>query len=630
MATLIPDSLPVRSTKGEHDMAKRLRRLPDDWIVYHEPNLKGLQPDFVILAPELGVIVMEIKDWKIGTVEAIDPQGVDLRASRCPEGVRVKNPLSQLRQYWQAVVKKCESNRFGKELVASGGPWRGHLCFPVGTVVVFTGITTAQMEKSAHKAAWSALFTEENSVLADGLATWEPLEGEALAAVLKPYFRPFDMKERFTAHQIDVLRWVLFPESRMDVILRRERADHELVIEVLDARQEQHAKSLGSGHRLLSGVAGSGKTVLLLARARHLALANPDARTLLLCYNKVLAEWLRARIADCPAVTVRHFDGWAKEMKLSRRPGDRDDAAFGARVFAALHTRGDSARIWDTVLIDEAQDFEPTWFQCALAAMKDPADGDLVIVADGSQRLYKRNGPSWKALGIKAAGRTISARYDLDKNYRNTPVIAALAHGFSEEELNDDGINARRVGPNTCRRSNYSKPVLVEAGDHGRQVDAALEIVSRWIRGERSGHASTPIKPEDIGIFYPKLGSNSGHLSRLILGLTKLAPTRWLSDKQDPLCHEGVNEKAIKVQTVHSAKGLQYKAVLVLWTDMLPTGMDATDEERRLLYVAITRAENDLVLLGSGRGSFDVKFKETCAVRRFPFEVSAVRLDAVA
>jgi len=619
MATLIPDPLPTGSATGELEMAKLLRRLPEDWIVYHEANVGGLYPDFVILAPDLGVMVMEIKDWRMTTIQSVDSQRMELRTTKCPEGTRVKNPLRQVRQYWQAVVNQCRSNRFGKDLIATKGEWRGNLCFPVGSIVVFTRITAAQVETSPHGEAWKSLFTRENSVLANELAIWETLEGEDLAAVLKPFFQPFEMRERFTAHQIDVLRWVLFPESRMDVILRRERADHEQVIQLLDARQECHARSLGSGHRILSGVAGSGKTVLLLARARHLALTRPGQATLLLCYNKVLAEWLRARIADCPDVTVLHFDGWAKSMKLSRSRTDDSDAAFGTRVLTQLQSRGDSVRVWDTVLIDEAQDFEPSWFQCALASMRDPEDGDLVIVADGSQRLYKRNGPSWKALGIKAAGRTISARYDLDKNYRNTPVIAALAHGFSDEEVNDDGIGARRVGPNTCRRSNHSRPVLVEAGDHARQVEAAVEIVSRWLRGERAGHSSTPIKPEDIGIFYPKLGGNSRLLEQLIVSLARLAPTRWLSDKNDPLCHRQVNEKAIKVQTVHSAKGLQYKAVIILWTDMLPKAHEATDEERRLLYVAITRAENDLVLLGSGGGLFNPKFKETCAVRRFPF-----------
>ena len=274
------------------------------------------------------------------------------------------------------------------------------------------------------------------------------------------------------------------------------------------------------------------------------------------------------------------------------------------------------------------QDFEPTWFQCALAGMKDPVDGDLVIVADGSQRLYKRNGLSWKALGIKAAGRrSISARYDLDKNYRNTPRIAALAAGYSDEEQHEDGIHALRVSPGSCRRLNHSLPVLVEAADHTAQVAAAQEIVGRWLRGERGGRGTMPLKPEEIGIFYPKL-INRPLLESLIAGLSELAPTRWLSKPQDTTAHLAVNEAAIKVQTIHSAKGLQYKAVLVLWTDLLPAGNTAEAEERRLLYVAITRAENDLVLLGSGSRGFAGELHHACAVRPYPFAIP--RQSAVA
>lgn len=619
MATLIPEVLPPSAPSGEKAIAKLLQRLPDDWIVYHEPAVGGLLPDFVIFAPAHGVIVMEVKDWKLSSVESFDPEGVVLCPRGEPGSVRVKHPLRQAQRYVCALMDACRGDRFGRELILPSGPMLGHLRFPVGKLLVFTGIASPQVKGSPHAAAWEAVFPDKRTVLSDHLARWKMLEGEELAAKFRPYFQPFSMSVPFTAHEIDVLRWVLFPESRLEVILRGARADHGAVIAVLDARQEQHARSLGSGHRLLSGVAGSGKTVLLMARARRLARIRPEQRTLLLCYNKLLAEWLRARLEDCPAVTVRHFDGFAKDLKLSRQKTDADDAAFGERVLVALRGQGEKARLWDAVLIDEAQDFEPSWFQCALASMRDPEEGDLVIVGDGSQRLYKRRRVSWKALGIRASGRTISARYDLDKNYRNTPVIAALAQGFSDEETDEDGIASRRVGPNTCRRTNHSRPVLVEAGNHARQVEAAVEIVRRWIQGERGGHRARPIAPEDIAIFYPRLERGGRLLDDLLERLEAVAPTRWLSDRKNPQSHLGIHEKAIKVQTVHSAKGLQYKSVVILWTDQLPTKDEAMDEERRLLYVAITRAENDLVLIGNGDGGFDSKFKETCAVRQFPF-----------
>jgi hypothetical protein len=600
-------------------MAKLLQRLPEDWIVYHEPGVGGLQPDFVIFAPAHGVIVMEVKDWKFSSVESLDPEFVELRPGRGLERVRVKHPLRQARGYVFALINACLTDRFGRELIQASGPYEGHLRFPVGKVLVFTGIASAQVEGSRHEAAWSTVFPREHTLLSDDLAGWTTLEGGALAEKFRPFFRPFSLSVPFSAHEIDVLRWVLFPESRLEVILRGARSDHDEAVAVLDARQERHARSLGGGHRLLSGVAGSGKTVLLMARARHLANRRPGQRTLLLCYNKLLAEWLRARMEDCPSVTVRHFDGWTRDLRLTRRDTDTDDAAFGERVLAGLRKLGDRARVWDAVLIDEAQDFEPSWFQCVLAVMRDPVDGDLVIVGDGSQRLYKRRRVSWKALGIRASGRTISARYDLDKNYRNTPGIAALAQGFSDDEADEDGIASRRVGPNTCRRTNHSRPVLVEAGNHSRQVDAAVEIVRRWIHGERGGGAVKPIAPEDIAIFYPRLGRGGRLLDELVARLDALAPTRWLSDRGNAKSHLGIHEKAIKVQTVHSAKGLQYKSVVILWTDQLPTTEDAMEEERRLLYVAITRAENDLVLIGNGAGGFDPKFRETCAVRRYPF-----------
>ena len=505
-------------------------------------------------------------------------------------------------------------------LIEHEGRWRGHLCFPVGSVVVFTGIRRAEVEASAHRTSWEAVFSPTNTVLADSLRAWAALDDAALAEAFRPFFRrPFEMRQPFTARQIDYLRWVLFPESRLDAILGQTSTTAEKVMAVLDARQEQHAQALGSGHRILFGVAGSGKTILLLARARLLARLHPERRTLLVCYNKVLAAWLGKRLADCPQVTVRHFDALAKDLGLGRKSGDADNAALGARMLAELQRPGRDKPSWDAILIDEAQDFEPTWFQCLLELMKDREDGDLVIVGDGSQLLYRKGRLSWKALGIKAQGRASSSRFDLDKNYRNTPKIAALACAYGEDVTDDDGIRGQRVAPNRCRRINVSAPVFIPAENHAAQVDAAQEIVGRWLRGERGGRKSEPLQPSEIGIFYPQLASNGPLIERLVAGLSQLAPTRWLSDGGDRSAHLKVNDPAIKIQTIHSAKGLQYKAVIVLWTDLLPRTGSNPESERCVLYVAITRAENDLVLLGSGSRGFASELEKQCAVRPWPF-----------
>ena len=68
--------------------------------------------------------------------------------------------------------------------------------------------------------------------------------------------------------------------------------DQQDVLQVLDAIQEEHAQALGDGHRIIYGVAGSGKTVLLVARAKRLAQAG-HKRVLVTCYNYMLADQLR-------------------------------------------------------------------------------------------------------------------------------------------------------------------------------------------------------------------------------------------------------------------------------------------------------------------------------------------------
>jgi superfamily I DNA/RNA helicase len=57
---------------------------------------------------------------------------------------------------------------------------------------------------------------------------------------------------------------------------------------------------------------------------------------------------------------------------------------------------------------------------------------------------------------------------------------------------------------------------------------------------------------------------------------------------------------------MHSCKGLQWRAVLILWADLLPYGRDPEQWklERGLMYVAMTRAEDELVLTRSGCSPF--------------------------
>jgi ATP-dependent exoDNAse (exonuclease V) beta subunit len=83
-------------------------------------------------------------------------------------------------------------------------------------------------------------------------------------------------------------------------------------------------------------------------------------------------------------------------------------------------------------------------------------------------------------------------------------------------------------------------------------------------------------------------------------------PTVWLTDPDNRANRIKVSARGIKVQTIYSAKGLQFRAVVVIWSDSVPWKFKDLDEasERRLLYVALTRAEDFLAVSCSGGSRF--------------------------
>ena len=91
---------------------------------------------------------------------------------------------------------------------------------------------------------------------------------------------------------------------------------------VLDLQQEQLARSLGDGHRVIHGVAGSGKTIILGYRAEYLAKAcTPSSKPILiLCFNEPLGVKLHSVMQAKGLggkVHVRHFHKWCRDQLVA-------------------------------------------------------------------------------------------------------------------------------------------------------------------------------------------------------------------------------------------------------------------------------------------------------------------------
>jgi superfamily I DNA/RNA helicase len=124
------------------------------------------------------------------------------------------------------------------------------------------------------------------------------------------------------------------------------------------------------------------------------------------------------------------------------------------------------------------------------------------------------------------------------------------------------------------------------------------------------------VHPHEIGILYRKLQKKDEEMfGAFIEELGRIGPVTWLSCK-DRDSRTKVFEQSVKVQTVYSAKGLQYRVVFILWADQFDARHPADkDMEQRLLYVALTRASDMLIVTYSSMTEFVERMVASGAVR---------------
>ncbi len=630
MAVCIPETLPPNATAGERRVFEGLRdRFGPDVLIYYEPTIDRRRPDFIVIDPRRGVLVIEVKGWWVKNLLSGNRQRlVVLGANGEPR--EQLHPLEQARLYKHRLKEACENDLLHLLLVHREGPRRGQFIFPFTHVAVLAAVDRLQL--AAKGPFWNEVFPPGEVWARDEFAQLCAASDDA------GLDRLFDRRWDFpplTAEQVNVLRTLIHPEIR---ISRRAVAPRRpvrpaiaqtmtvteappwyrtgvmprLELKVLDLEQEVAARKVGTGHRLIFGVAGSGKTVMLISRARLLASVG-GKRVLVLCYNVPLAATLLAALRDeGDAVVVRHVDAAAREHGKVIRQAETNEA-FGARWLAALTAPGAAFARYDAVLIDEAQDFPAVWFACARALLADPAEGDLLIVGDGNQGIYgRKGGVTWSSLGINARGRTTYFR----KSYRSSKEIIEFAAPFARTEgTEDDGVSPIAIDPAQATRATSVKPVVVRSADRAEEVAKARELILTLVnQGRFGGHRlHRPLDPSEVAVIYPAVPrGGEGCLPTLRRDLEEAGvPSVWIRaaerETKTADTRQCVGEPGVKLLSVFHAKGLQFRAVIFLWADLLPQPgwlRKTREEQEALFYVALTRAEDFLAVLHSGPSEF--------------------------
>lgn len=595
MATLIPaiSSCVSRMTGGEKRLAERLeKKLDDDYLLWYDVPMgpKYSHPDFVVMHPRRGLLVLEVKDWRLSTIRTADKTTWEI----IPDGIpkTVPNPLEQARQYAHQVIDALQRD---KQLVQPDGKYQGKLAFPWSYGVVFSNITRRQFETAElHHAIEPHRVICQDEML-------ESVDAEDFQSRLWDMF-PHMMRGVMSLPQLDRVRWIMFPEVRVQppgALFDDSDAEAELpdIMRVMDIQQEQLARSLGDGHRVIHGVAGSGKTMILGYRAEYLAQAsNASSKPILiLCFNEPLGVKLHS-VMDAKGLSgkvhVRHFHKWCRDQLVAfaqtlpaqNMPVDVKMADMVQRVIAAVDRKHIPSGQYQAVLIDEGHDFAPEWLKL-VTQMVDPATNSLLLLYDDAQSIYKQKRLkfSWKSLGIKAQGTTTILKI----NYRNTRQIlqtASLIAGdlLTAHDQDDDGIPLLK--PISCGRDGQA-PIILKLPTLREE---AFAIADQLNSAHKEGHAWGDMAILCADWKTMDLCADALHQRKLPFNVRKR------SGDYNP----GAN--AIQIMTMKVSKGLEFPVVALPGVGHMPAKGEDEQEAARVFYVAATRATQRLVITVSG------------------------------
>ena len=610
MATLIPAlaSCRARMTSGEHRLAERLeQKLENDYLLWYDVPIGPQQqhPDFIVLHPSRGLLILEVKDFRLSTIVQADKEQWTILDSASGQPVSVQSPFGQARTYAHAV---CNALRQDQRLVHPDGRYQGNLVFAWSYGVVLPNITRKQFTDAQLGGAIAA----HRVICSDEMAP--SVDAEDFQSRLWEMF-PYGIYHTLTLPQIDRVRWILFPQVRIgdQASLFDEAGSADEVpdmLRVMDLQQEQLARSLGDGHRVIHGVAGSGKTMILGYRAEYLARAHASGKPILvLCYNEPLAVMLAGSMAAkglSGRVHCIHFHKWARaqlvaygqNLPASNLPPEAFFADMVQRVITGVERGHIPTGQYLAVLIDEGHDFAPEWLKL-VTQMVDPTTNSLLLLYDDAQSIYeqsKKKNFSFKSVGVQAQGRTSILKI----NYRNTRQILQTASAIAgnlltADDKDDDGIPL--VQPISCGRDGPD-PIVIHLPTLPEQAAKIADLLQ--------GAHTDGFAWGDMAVLCRD--ARTRDLCARTLAQRGLPVQNRISPGHyDPLVN------SIKVMTMRVSKGLEFPVVALPGIEDLdrleevdPEAVagvaaeaDARRDAARVLYVAATRATQRLMLASS-------------------------------
>jgi hypothetical protein len=516
MAKLLPADFDLSTLEHSEQRvcAAFIEGLDDTWIVVPKVPIvvdnKDAEIDVVLVSPMAGVIVVEVK----GGVIRLE-QGAWIQNDHKMK----KSPPEQVTKAKHALIRRMATSHVNLRNL--------FVCH----VVALPDVGSVPAEGLGPDAPAEIVFAKPQLAfpeIAVGnlLREHGPIPPERLAqflAALRPDIR-------LDGSEGKVLQWA------------RGQLDEETT------RQLAAAAGLDKNRRVLvTGGAGTGKTMLVQMWARR--AVERGERTLVVCFNRPIADLLQRRLDERATVSTYHDAALQLLEPHGFRIGEKPTAEYWRHALTdALEFHAERiGQPYDTIIIDEAQDFHPHWLE-SLERLLDPAGPRrMLMAADPAQAIYVK---PWTPPDDMA-------EMPLVFNLRNCEAIAKVV--------------SRLGGPSPLPSAPFGDSVVhMSAGGHKEIRKRVRDAVARLT--------------EEFGLPFSQIAvltTRTDVRDRLLAEPPEGCPlVRWKDRSED----------AILCETVHRTKGLESTAVILVDVNSEP---DPT-----LLYVGVSRAVCSLRLVG--------------------------------
>ncbi|MFK7930947.1 MAG: AAA domain-containing protein [Myxococcota bacterium] len=363
------------------------------------------------------------------------------------------------------------------------------------------------------------------------------------------------------------------------------------------------------GPRIVRGVAGSGKTIVLARWAVAELSTHQDLKATVIYGNAALRKHLedlliRAWEMACPGVAfpdsrlaLIHAHALLNDIRaeIALAPvGEEDRYDYEVRARRILEAGPPPPR-FDLLYIDEAQDLGPAALQLILGLVR-PVDGakPARIFYDNAQNVYGRKTPVWAEFGSEARGRSVVLR----ESFRSTRQAMSLALNIMDalKPLDDDADMRELMGRALLSRDDAGRwradfcvvsgqdPLVCVHANRKAELQALAADVTEWIDEHK-------VSPRHIRVLVPskQLGADCEEALRQC-GIETTFGSSYDLDTTAPV---------VVITTAHSFKGHEAEVVAVVGLDGFVRGGRPLTQA---IYVALTRARTLLRVSASQVG----------------------------